>query len=207
MTDNRKRGKFTTKNMVLVAVFAGVSLVLMLLEFPLPFAPAFLKFDLADLPATLATFMLGPVHGIMVCVVKLLLKLIVKGTETAFVGEFANLMASAMYILPAALIYRFKKGKVGAAIALGSATVIVSIGACIMNMFIMFPVYSSLYGIPMDAIIGMGTAINSSVNDLFTLIIFTVLPFNLFKYTIVSIITFFMYKKLKHVFFKDKAKQ
>ena len=186
----------------MIALFGAASLVLMLVDFPLPFAPSFLKFDFADLPAILGTFMMGPVEGILICIVKLLLKLAIKGSETAFVGEFANLIAGAAYMLPAALVYHFKKGKSGAVLSLAVGTIVVSIFGIFSNMIIMFPAYSKLYGLPMEVIIGMGTAVNPHITNMFTLMLFAVFPFNLVKYGIVSVITFFVYKRLKKLLFK-----
>ena len=203
METKAKHKVFTTRNMVMIALFGAVSLVLMLVDFPLPFAPSFLKFDFADLPAILGTFMMGPVEGILICVVKLLLKLAVKGSETAFVGEFANLIAGAAYMLPAALVYHFKKGKSGAVLSLAVGTLVVSVFGIFSNMFIMFPAYSKLYGLPMEVIIGMGTAVNPHITNMFTLMLFAVFPFNLVKYGIVSVITFFVYKRLKRLLFKS----
>ncbi len=205
-TINSVRGnkKLKTRNMVIIAMFGAVSMVLMMIEVPLPFAPSFLKFDLSDLPSVLATFMMGPLGGILVSAVKIILKLLIKGTTTAFVGEFANFLAAVFYMVPAAIIYKFKKGRSGAIIALLTGTVIVSIACCISNMYILFPAYSELYKLPMEGIIGMGTAINPMIKDLFTMMLFAVLPFNLFKYSVVSVITFFLYKRLKHVLFKGE---
>ena len=205
-TNNTGKHKvFTTKNMVMIAMFGAVSLVLMLIDFPLPFAPAFLKFDFADLPAILGTFMMGPVEGVLICVVKLILKLIVRSTETAFVGEFANLIAGMAYMLPAALLYHFKKGKSGAVLSLAVGTLAVSLIGILTNMYLMFPAYSKLYGLPMDVIIGMGTEVNGHITNMLTLMVFAVLPFNVVKYGLVSVITFFVYKRLKHVLFRDSA--
>ena len=203
METKAKHKVFTTRNMVMIALFGAASMVLMLVDFPLPFAPSFLKFDFADLPAILGTFMMGPVEGVLICVVKLLLKLAIKGSETAFVGEFANLIAGAAYMLPAALVYHFKKGKSGAVLSLAVGTIVVSIFGIFSNMFIMFPAYSKLYGLPMEVIIGMGTAVNPAIHDMFTLMLFAVLPFNIVKYGIVSVITFFVYKRLKKLLFKS----
>lgn len=204
MNLNTKKHKvFTTKNMILVAMFGAISMALMMVDFPIPIAPSFMKFDFADLPAMLATFMMGPVEGILVCIVKLALRLMIRGTETAFVGELANLIAAIAYMVPAALIYHFRRTKKGAAVALTVGTITVSIVCVLSNLFFIFPAYSKLYGIPMDAIIGMGHAINSHINSLFSLMILSILPFNLIKFGVVSIVTFLVYKRLKHMIFKD----
>lgn len=200
----KKSGKimFTTRNMIIIAMMSAVSLVLMMLDFSVPFAPAFLKMDISDLPAILVTFMMGPVEGTVVAVIKVLLKLIVKGTDTAFVGEIFNVVGAVSYVLPAALVYHFKKGKSGAVLAMVAGTLVVSITSIFGNLYVTFPMFSKLYGIPMDAIISMGTAINSRITDLFTMMLFAVMPFNLFKYGVVSVITFLVYKRLKKVLFR-----
>jgi len=202
LVENKREKMFSTKNMVMMALFGAIAGVLMLFDFSVPIAPSFLKIDLGDLPGILGAFMMGPVQGLIICIIKLMVKLVVKGTSTAFVGEVANFVAFAAYMLPATLIYKYKKGKSGAILSLAVGTVIVSIVGVLSNYFVMFPMYSKLYGMPLEAIIGMGSAINSHVTDLFTMMIFTVFPFNILKYTIVSVITFLLYKRLKSVLFK-----
>ena len=195
----KKHKVLTTRNLVMIAMFGAASAVLMYFDFATPLAPGFMKFDFADLPAMLATFMLGPVEGLLVCALKLILKLIVKGSETAFVGEIANFVCGACYMLPAALVYHFKKGKKWAAISLIVGTLSVTVCAVFMNTFVMFPLYSKLYGMPMEAIVGTGTAINSHIDSLFTMMLYSIVPFNLVKYGIVSFLTFILYKRLKRL--------
>ena len=199
---NEKKAKMSTKNMVLVAMMGAVSAVLMVLEFAVPFAPAFLKMDLSDLPVMLTTFMLGPAEGVLVALIKVGLRLVLKGTDTAFVGEIANIIGAVSYLLPAAGVYHFKKGKTGAAAALLVGTLVVSVTSIFGNLYLTFPAFSKIYGMPMEVIIAMGTAINKNITDLFTMMIFAVFPFNLFKYGILSVITFFVYKRLKNILFR-----
>ncbi len=197
-----KKKVLTTKNMVMMAMFGAIAGVLMLFDFSIPIAPSFMKIDLGDLPAILGTFMMGPIEGIIICIIKLLVKLVIKGTTTAFVGELSNFVVCCAYILPAYFVYRNHKGKKGAILSLAIGTITVSLIAVLSNYFVMFPMYSNLYGMPLEAIIGMGTAINSRITNLFTMMLFAVMPFNIVKYGIVSIITFFVYKRLKNVLFK-----
>ena len=198
-----KKKVFTTKNMVMIALFGAIAGVLMVFDFSIPIAPSFMKIDLGDLPGMLGAFMMGPIPGLLICLVKLLVKLVIKGTSTAFVGELSNFVVFAAYMLPATLVYKYKKGKSGAILALLTGTIVVSLVAILSNFFVMFPLYSNLYGMPLEAIIGMGTAINANITDLFTMMLFAVLPFNLIKYGIVSVITFLLYKRLKNVLFKS----
>lgn len=201
-TVEKKEKKLATRTMVMVAMMGAVSMILMLFDFSVPFAPSFLKMDISDLPVILATFMMGPIEGTLVALIKIALKLVVKGTDTAFVGEIANIIGAVSYLLPAALVYHFKKGKSGAIAALTVGTLVVSFTSIIGNLYLTFPAFSKIYGMPMETIIAMGTAINGNITDLFTMMVFAVLPFNLFKYGILSVITFFVYKRLKNILFR-----
>ena len=184
-----------TRKLVFVAILGAVSFVLMMVNFSLPFAPAFLKFDIAELPALFAGFFMGPLTGFAVVVVKLLLKIAIQGSDTAFVGEFSNLAGSTLFVVGAALIYKFNRTKKGAVIAMIISSVAVSILFIFVNAYVMFPLYSNLYGMPLEAIIGMGTAINPRITDLPTMMLFSVFPFNLFKHLVTSLLTFLVYKR------------
>ncbi|MBQ6384635.1 MAG: ECF transporter S component [Lachnospiraceae bacterium] len=185
----------TTKKLVFIAILGAVSFVLMMINISLPFAPAFLKFDIAELPALFAGFFMGPVAGFGVIVIKLLLKLIIQGTETAFVGEFSNLVGSSVFVLIAAFIYKANRTKKGAVIGMIVSSIIVSILFIFINAYVMFPLYSNLYGMPMEAIVGMGTAVNPKITDVTTLMLYSVFPFNLVKHAATALLTFLVYKR------------
>ncbi len=186
----------SVKETVFVGMMGAISAVLMLLNISLPFVPGFLKFDISELPALFAGFFLGPVSGCGVIVVKILLKILFQGTDTGYVGEVMNVLGSMCFILPASLIYRWKHTKKGAVIAMAVSTVLVSIAFIFINAYIAFPLFSKLYGMPMEAIIGMGAAINPRITDLPTLMLFSVFPFNLFKHGITSFLTYLVYKRI-----------
>ncbi len=186
----------STRKMVFIGVLGAVSFVLMMINFSLPFAPAFLKFDIAELPALFAGFFMGPAAGFAVIVVKILLKLVIQGTDTAFVGEFSNLAGSAVFVLIAAFIYKKNRTKKGAVIGMLASSIAVSVLFIFINAYVMFPLYSELYGMPMEAIIGMGSAINPAIRDMTTMMLFSVFPFNLFKHIVTSLLTFLVYKRV-----------
>lgn len=164
-----------------------------------PFTNLFSCFDedarISELPALFAGFFLGPVSGCSVIVVKVLLKLLFQGSDTAYVGEAMNIMGSVCFVLPASVIYRWKHTKKGAAIAMTVSSVVVSIAFIFINAYIAFPLYSKLYGMPMEVIVGMGSAINPMITDVPTLMLFSVFPFNLFKHGVTSFVTYLIYKK------------
>lgn len=192
---NTMKKTTSVKKCVFIGMMGAVSTVLMLFNFSIPFAPGFLKFDISELPALFAGFFLGPVSGCCVILIKVLLKTLIQGTDTAYVGEMMNIMGSVCFVLPAALIYKWKHTKKGALIAMTVSSVFVSIIFIFINAYIAFPMYSKLYGMPMDVIIGMGTAVNPAITDIPTLMLFSVFPFNLFKHGITSFVTYLIYKR------------
>lgn len=189
-----------TKAIVLIGMFSAVSTVLMLFEIPMPFAPSFYKLDFSELPALIAGFAYGPVAGVMVEFVKIVLKTLIKGTSTAFVGELANFVIGCSLVLPAAIIYRFKKNKKNAIIACAIGTAVITVIGPAFNAVYLLPAFSKLYGMPMEAIIGMGTAIFPFVKNVASLVIVCVAPLNLIKGLSVSILTMLIYKPISRMF-------
>ena len=190
-----KQERINARTIAFIAMLGALSAVLMLFSFPLPFAPSFLRFDVSELPALFAGFFLGPVSGCAVILIKILLKIVIQGSDTAFVGEIMNVIGSSCFVLPSALIYKYNRTKKGALISLTAATVIASIVSIFLNVYIAFPMFSKMYSMPVDAIIGMGTAINPGITDMTTLMLYSVFPFNLLKHGITATLTFLVYKK------------
>ena len=100
-----------------VGLLSALSAILMLFEVPLPFAPAFYKLDLSELPILIGAYAFGPSAGVLIEFIKIVLKLFMKGTSTAFVGELANFAVGTSFILPASIIYYARKSKKSAAIS------------------------------------------------------------------------------------------
>lgn len=191
--------KLTTRKMVMIAIMGAVSTVLMLFEFPVPFAPVFIKMDFSELPILLCGFIYGPLAGVMTAFIKIVLNMLIGGTETMGIGDLANFIVSVAYVLPAVYVYKMNHTKKGAIIGLVLGTLTTTCIAVFNNMYIMFPVYAKLFHMPLEAIVDMANAVNPFVHDLFTLMLFTMVPFNLLKFGLVSVITFFVYKKISVV--------
>lgn len=189
------------------AIFACMSGVLMLLEFPLFFAPSFYKLDLSEMPVLICTFYLGPVAGVSAELLKVLIKLLLKGTTTAFVGDFANFITGCSFILPASLIYHTRPGKSSALWGMGTGTLCLAVFGSAFNAFYLIPKFAVLFGMPIDAIVAMGTGVNRMITSLSTLVLFAVVPFNLLKGVLVSAITFLLYKRISPVLHKNDAKK
>lgn len=202
MQNEIKQNKLTTKTITVVAMLGALSAILMILEFKIPLAPTFVAMDFSDVPIMLGGFLLGPLAGVLIVSLKIFLNLILNGTSTMFVGELANFILSVAFVLPAALIYKREKTKKSAIKGLIISTIFTSILAIVMNVFFIFPLYASLFGLTMDSIVEMAKVANPLVSDLTTMLIFSLLPFNLFKYGVVSLIVMVSYKKLSHLFSK-----
>lgn len=182
-----------------VGVFAAIAAVLMYLEFPLPFAPAFYEIDFSEIPVLICSFSMGPVAGVVCEFLKVVLKLFLKGTSTAFVGDLANFVVGCSLILPASVVYFAKKSKLGAITGMGVGTVVMTVFGSLFNAIYLIPTFSILFGQPLDVIIGMGTDINPAITSVNTLVLFAVVPFNLLKGVADSVITFFLYKRIERL--------
>ncbi|MGM9522763.1 MAG: ECF transporter S component [Oscillospiraceae bacterium] len=182
-----------------IGMFAALAGVLMLIEIPLFFAPSFYKMDLSEIPVLICTFSMGPVAGVVCELIKVIVKLLLKGTTTAFVGDFANFVVGCAMVLPASIIYHMKRTKEGAVIGLMTGGIIMTVFGSLFNAVYLLPAFSELYGIPLDVIVGMGTEVNSAINSVSTLVLFAVVPFNVLKSVIVSIVTMLLYKRVKHI--------
>ena len=186
-----------------VAMFSAVAAVLMMLELPLFFAPSFYKLDLSELPVLICAFYLGPVSGVVCELVKIVLKLLLKGTSTAFVGDFANFAVGCSFVLPAAVVYHWHRSRKGAVAALGLGTAIMTVFGSLFNAWFLIPKFAQLYGMPLESIIALGTQVNRSIQDVGTLVLFAVVPFNLLKGALVSALTFFLYKRVERFLFRS----
>lgn len=189
------------------AMFACMAGVLMLIEIPLFFAPGFYKLDLSELPVLICTFYLGPVAGVAAEALKVLVKLVLKGTTTAFVGDFANFVVGCSFVLPASVIYHSKPGKKSALVGMAIGTIVLTCFGSFMNVVYMIPKFSQLFGLPIDAIVAMGSAVNPAINSVNTLVLFAVVPFNLLKGILVSFITFLLYKRISPILHKNDARK
>ncbi len=191
---------FTTRKMAVIGMFSALSAVLMILEIPLWFVPGFYKLDFSELPILIGTFAFGPMAGVMMELVKILLKLCIKGTSTAFVGELANFTVGCSFILPASAVYAFRKTKKNAILACVIGTLVMTVFGTIFNAVYLLPVFARMF-MPMEKILAMGVACNPFVREdsLTSFVIACVAPLNLIKGSLVSVITLWVYKPLSPI--------
>jgi len=198
----RKEKLFTSSKIAKAGIFSALSFILyMFLKFPLPFFPSFLEFNFSDLPALIGGFMLGPIYGGIIVLIKVLIKL--PFTSTTGVGEFADLLIGWAYIIPASIIYKRNKNIKGAVIALIVGSISSIIMSMIANRYILIPFYSLF--LTFETIVGMCKAIfeNITTANFYSYYLFlSVLPFNLLRCVIISLLTFLLYKKISRLMSK-----
>ena len=185
-----------TRRITIIAVCSAIAAILHIFDFPLPFlAPGFYKLDFSEIPVLLCGFYLGPSAGILCEVLKILLKLLLKGTTTAFVGDFANFAVGCSMILPALILYHAKKTKRTAIDGLILGTTIMTVFGSDFNALYLLPTFAKMF-MPMESIIAAGHAVFPIVDSVWTLVLFCVAPLNLIKGISVSILTILLYKRV-----------
>ena len=196
-----KEPLFGIRKMAMVGMFSAIAMILHLFDFPLPFAPGFYKLDFSELPILIGTFAFGPTAGVMMEFVKILLKLFIKGTSTAFVGDLANFVIGCSFILPASAIYAFRKSKKTAIAACVIGTLILTVFGTAFNAVYLLPAFSRLYGRPLESLLEMGSAVNplAGENNIVSFVVACVAPLNLIKGASVSLVTLLVYKPLSPI--------
>lgn len=192
---------FNTRKVAMIGMFSAIAMILHLFDFPLPFAPGFYKLDFSELPILVGTFAFGPAAGVMMEFVKIMLKLLIKGTSTAFVGDLANFVVGCSLILPASVIYAFRKNKKSAIFACIMGTLIMTVFGTAFNAIYLLPAFSKLYGIPLDQLLAMGSAVNPLAKEgsIVSFVAACVAPLNLVKGASVSLVTLLIYKPLSPI--------
>lgn len=189
----------TTRKVAVIGVFSAIAMILHVFDFPVPFAPPFYKLDFSEIPVLIGAFAYGPVTGVMIEFIKILLKLVVKGTSTAFVGDLANFVVGCSFILPASVIYHYKKTRKNAIVACLVGTLTITVCGTLLNAVYLLPAFAALYGTPMENLIAAGTAINPRITNVTSFVILAVAPMNLLKGGLVSLVDLLVYKKLSPI--------
>ena len=197
----KKSGLSSAKTVAKVGVLSAIAYILMFISIPLPIFPSFLKIDLSDIPAIFGGMSLGPMAGLAIVIVKNFLQGITAST-TGGVGEFANVVIGGSYVLIICLFYRKLKSIKGVVVGGLLGIVAMTIMGCIMNYYIMMPLYAVVYGMPLEQIVQMGTVINPKVTDLMTFVIWMIAPFNILKASIMTAVTLPLFEKIEKILSK-----
>ena len=189
--------KFKLATLLKIAILGAISFLIMMVDFPLWFAPSFYEIDFSDVPALIGAFSLGPLAGIIIELIKNILNVALTGSITGGIGEFANFLIGAMFVGTAGVIYKRNKTRKNAIIGMALGTLLMALVGSILNYYVLLPLYSKI--MPIETILDLAKAVNSIVVDLKTLVIYTVFPFNLLKGLLVSLLTIPLYKRLSKV--------
>lgn len=197
MTESKK--VLTTKNIAKIAILSAVAFVLMMFDFPLPFAPSFYKLDFSEVAVLMGGFAIGPWAAMIIEALKVTLNLLFNGTITMGVGEVANFLIGCALVMPASWMYRKHKDRKTAVKGMGLGILCMVVVGVVLNIFVLIPAYVAFAHFPLDAIIGMGTAIFPAIHDVTSLALICVVPFNLVKGFLVALITTILYKHLSPI--------
>lgn len=194
---NQSRSKsFSLDRITKVGILSALSYGLMFIQVPIPIAPPFMKLDLADVPSLIGGFALGPWYGVMIQFIKNLLNL--SKTMTGGVGELSNFIVGSTFVLVSSLIYRNNKTKKNSILSLILGVLAMSAVATISNAFVVFPLYGKAMNMDLSAFAVM-VGQNGLVKNYFTLMIFSIAPFNIIKGAVESIVTELIYKRISPI--------
>ena len=193
------------RRVTIIGMCTAIAIVLYVMDFPVPFlAPPFYKLDFSEIPVLLCGFFLGPSAGVICLALKVLVKLLLTSTTTAFVGDFANFIVGCTLVLPAVILYHLHKTKRSALVGLVVGTLSMAIFGSAFNAIYLIPEFSRLFGLPLEAIIGMGAEIHASIDSVEMLALLCVAPLNLLKGAAVSVLTMLLYKHVARPLFREK---
>lgn len=184
------------RSLTLAAMLGAVAFILMFFSFSVPVLSPFADFDFSYLPELIGGFILGPAGALEIIGVKILLKLVFKGTSSMFTGEVQKFLLSAAYVLPAVLYYRKNRTKRGARTGIVLGCVSLVIVAVITNIYLIFPAYIHLYGMNWDGIIEICNKVNPYITSIPTFVLFSVVPFNILTGAVIGFIAMILYKKI-----------
>lgn len=193
----RSRGAAASsvRTVSMTAMLAAVAYLLAFLEFPVPLSPSFARMDCSDLPALIGAFAFGPLSGLLIELIKNALQLLT--TSTGGVGEFANFLMGASYVLTAGLLYRRHKTRKTAIVACILASVVMGIAAALANYFILLPLFEDF--LPLDQLIASFAEFLPFIRSKLDIVLFNAFPFNLLKGLAIGGVTMLTYKKLTPV--------
>lgn len=190
-----KKKQINVRQIAVTGMLSAIAFILMFLDFSVPFMPSFIKMDLSELPALIGSFALGPVCGVLVCLIKNLLHLTI--TSTGGVGELSNFLLGCFFVLPAGIIYKNNKSRKTAIIAAFVGALCMGLASYVTNYFIIYPVYYNF--MPKDVIVQAYQLIIPSVKNIEQCLLIFNVPFTFLKGIISVIITLLIYKKISPI--------
>ena len=173
-----------TKKMTVIGILAAVAWVISQFSFPILYWAPFLKIDFSDIPILLGMYVFGPLSGVAIAAIRSLLSYISTGGEAGFpIGDTTAFVATLSLALPIYYMVRSKKAtKKKSIIAGGLATISLTTMMALLNWLVVAPLYVKIMGF--------------SVGPMREYLTLSVIPFNLIKGVIVSLIFFVVYYQL-----------
>lgn len=204
--------KTDVKKLIVIAMLGAIGFVLMLLEFPLWFVPSFYELDFSEVSVLVGAFAYGPLAGLSIEAIKVLLNLAYTGTITMGVGELANFLIGISFVVPAAMIYKRSKTKKNAVLGLLVGVLVMAFVGALLNAFLLLPAYAYFLSSPSNTMtvsdfVYAGSLVNPLVDNLFSFIMFAVVPFNLIKGILTSFIVIVIYKRISMILKAKDASQ
>lgn len=181
--------------MVVTAILAAMSYILAMMSFSVPFMPSFIKLDVSELPALIGSFSLGPVYGVLICLIKNLLGLM--NSSTNGIGELSNFLLGAMFVFPAGLLYQRNKTRKGAIIGSLIGAICMAVGSVFTNIFLVYPIYYNFMA--KEAILSAYQLIVPAMKSVEQSIICFNMPFTFIKAMLSVLISLLVYKRLSPV--------
>lgn len=195
VTASNTEKRVNVRYLTVTAMLSAIAYILMFLDFSVPFMPGFIKMDLSELPALIGSFAMGPLCGVVVCLIKNVLHLFI--TTTGGVGELSNFILGVAFVLPAGLIYKHKKTRRTALIGSIAGALFMGIFSVVSNYFLVYPVYYNF--MPQDVILAAYQAILPSVKNILQCLICFNMPFTIVKGLFSVVITFLTYKHISPI--------
>lgn len=189
---SRKTAVLSVRTISMTAMLSAVAYLLAFVEFPVPLSPSFARMDLSDLPALIGAFAFGPLSGLLIELVKNALQLLT--TSTGGIGEIANFLMGASYVVTAGFIYKRHKTKKTALLACIAASFVMGAAAALANYFILLPLFETF--MPLDQLIASFGAFLPFIHTKLDIVLFNALPFNILKGLVIGGVTMLIYKKL-----------
>ena len=195
MQQPKRAAALNIRTITMTALLSAMAYVLAFVEFPVPLSPSSARMDLSDFPALIGAFVVGPLSGLLIELAKNTLQLMT--TSTGGIGEIANFLMGASYVVTAGFIYNRHKTKKTALIACILASVVMGIAAALANYFILLPLFESF--MPLDQLIASFAEPLPFIHTKLDVVLFNAFPFNLLKGLVIGGVTMLIYKKLTPV--------
>lgn len=193
--------RYMIRRLTVTGILAGISTLLMMISFSVPFMPSFIKLDISELPALLAAFAFGPIEGVLVCLIKNVINAFF--STTGCVGELSNFVLGCAFVVPAGILYKYGKNRkfalIGSTIGAASMAAI----SLPLNYYVMYPIYTKF--LPIDAIISMYKEIYSGVDGLFMCLLVFNVPFTFMKGAVDVVLAFLIYKRISPILHGKRA--